>query len=643
MVYESIPRTVRIILLGEPGVGKTSLILSLVTEEFTEHVPPKAEEITIPADVTPEQVPTNIVDVCLNEQTLEQVAEEIEKAHVICIVFSVDKQETLDKIASYWLPFVRDNCPNDYRKPVILVGNKIDLIDYSIIDNIWDIAEEYPEVDRCIECSAKTLTNVSEMFYNAQKAVLHPIHPIYSIEEQELTERCKKALSRIFKICDLDGDGVLDDYEITLFQKKCFDTPLQLQVLDEVKSVIAQNIAGGIENECITMKGFIFLHCLFIQRGRNETTWTVLRNFGYDESLELTQSYLYPNIKVPSGCTSELSYKGQQFLTQVFEKYDQDKDGMLNPTELKNVFSCCPRIPWHNLRYTVPTNEKGYLTLQGWMCRWTLMTLLDLQNTSAYLAYLGYNFLENDTQKSAFHITREKKIDIAKKQSSRNVYQCHIIGPRGCGKTSICRSFLGIAHKRIKPHTNERGDAHSCDSNSCINTVQVYGQEKYLVLREIAITRVSDPLQPHEVNCDVACLVYDLTASRSFEYIARIYIKYFAESHIPVLIVGTKGDSMVMRQEYILQPEVFCSKYQLLPPQVFNIKENKHDVLVKLATMAAFPQFQAAWILFSKRRHLKHFASFAGDNTSWWKAGIGVAAATIVGLVLIKILNFQRQ
>lgn len=64
MVYETVPRTVRIILLGEPGVGKTSLILSLVTEEFTEHVPPKAEEITIPADVTPEQVPTNIVDVC---------------------------------------------------------------------------------------------------------------------------------------------------------------------------------------------------------------------------------------------------------------------------------------------------------------------------------------------------------------------------------------------------------------------------------------------------------------------------------------------------------------------------------------------------------------------------------------------------
>lgn len=55
-------KIVRILLVGDQGVGKTSLILSLVSEDFLEDVPPKAEEITIPADVTPEQVPTNIVD-----------------------------------------------------------------------------------------------------------------------------------------------------------------------------------------------------------------------------------------------------------------------------------------------------------------------------------------------------------------------------------------------------------------------------------------------------------------------------------------------------------------------------------------------------------------------------------------------------
>ena len=44
------------------NVGKTSLILTLVSEEFPADVPPRAEEITIPGDLTPEKVPTCIVD-----------------------------------------------------------------------------------------------------------------------------------------------------------------------------------------------------------------------------------------------------------------------------------------------------------------------------------------------------------------------------------------------------------------------------------------------------------------------------------------------------------------------------------------------------------------------------------------------------
>lgn len=44
----------------------------------------------------------------------------------------------------------------------------------------------------------------------------------------------------------------------------------------------------------LLLPGFLFLHTLFIQRGRHETTWTVLRRFGYDDDLELTQEYLFP-------------------------------------------------------------------------------------------------------------------------------------------------------------------------------------------------------------------------------------------------------------------------------------------------------------------------------------------------------------
>lgn len=172
--------------------------------------------------------------------------------------------------------------------------------------------EEYPEIETCIECSAKTLKNISEMFYYAQKAVLHPTAPIYSVENSDvitlihancsriifnkfqLTEACQKALVRIFKICDIDCDGLLNDIELNNFQTRCFNAPLQPQVLDDVKAVLRKNSDDGVYQNCVTLKGFLYLHSLFIQRGRNETTWTVLRKFGYNDHLNMAKDYLFP-------------------------------------------------------------------------------------------------------------------------------------------------------------------------------------------------------------------------------------------------------------------------------------------------------------------------------------------------------------
>lgn len=384
----------------------------------------------------------------------------------------------------------------------------------------------------------------------------------------------------------MDGDNLLNDYELNLFQRRCFNTPLQPQILDEVKAVILKNIPDGIYNDCVTLKGFLFLHCLFIQRGRSETTWAVLRRFGYNENLEICKEYLHPTIKIPPGSSTELSHRGQQFLISLFERYDRDRDGALSPEEHKILFSTCPSNPWSystDIRKSCPTDEKGWVTLHGWLCRWTLMTLIDLPKTLEYLGYLGFNVHENETQLAAIHITRERRIDLAKRQSSRSVYMCHVIGQSGCGKTSLCRAFLVNDMKSLINKEFRTNVIY------CVNTVQVYGQEKHLILRDIDVKNPLDSLQPQEVNCDVACLVYDNSNPRSFEYVARIYIKYYAESKIPVMIVCTKSDLNEVRQDYLLQPAEFCQKYKLLPPHQFSLKANKKDLYTKLATMAAFP------------------------------------------------------
>jgi len=102
------------------------------------------------------------------------------------------------------------------------------------------------------------------------------------------------ALSRIFQLCDVNKDGLLDDDELNDFQRVCFSAPLQARELDGVKEVVAQSDEQGIIDGALTEHGFLFLHTYFIQKGRLETTWKALRTFGYGEDLTLREDFLHP-------------------------------------------------------------------------------------------------------------------------------------------------------------------------------------------------------------------------------------------------------------------------------------------------------------------------------------------------------------
>ena len=62
------------------------------------------------------------------------------------------------------------------------------------------------------------ILQVPEVFYYAQKAVLHPTAPLFDQETQSLKLRCVCALKRIFNLCDNDRDGALSDEELNDFQ-----------------------------------------------------------------------------------------------------------------------------------------------------------------------------------------------------------------------------------------------------------------------------------------------------------------------------------------------------------------------------------------------------------------------------------------
>ena len=54
------------------------------------------------------------------------------------------------------------------------------------MEDVLPIMNGYEEVETCVECSAKNLKNISEMFYFAQKAVLHPSAPLWNYHEKDV-------------------------------------------------------------------------------------------------------------------------------------------------------------------------------------------------------------------------------------------------------------------------------------------------------------------------------------------------------------------------------------------------------------------------------------------------------------------------
>ena len=188
------------------------------------------------------------------------------------------------------------------------------------------LLDEFREIETCLECSSKTLEQVSDVFYYAHKAVVHPSSPLIDLENRSLRQSAIKALSHVFHAFDRDEDNCLNDEELNAFQVTCFNAPLHDDEISAIKRVVGERMPRGIcvkkiskldgksrqyvkenvshvkdttedgasvsvsgEEEVINLSGFLFLHSLFLERGRMDITWAVLRKFGYTNALTLRE------------------------------------------------------------------------------------------------------------------------------------------------------------------------------------------------------------------------------------------------------------------------------------------------------------------------------------------------------------------
>ena len=157
---------IRVLFLGDEGVGKTSIIVTLISDNFPRQVQKTYHPVTISPDhyQLPNNVYTQLIDSSSSKQDEQNTDSQIEKANVIILVYDVNNLDCIQRLKTYWMP--RISKIND-KVPVIFVGNKVDLRTSNSENELTNLMnhtfEDFKQVQIGIECSPKEYLNLIDV------------------------------------------------------------------------------------------------------------------------------------------------------------------------------------------------------------------------------------------------------------------------------------------------------------------------------------------------------------------------------------------------------------------------------------------------------------------------------------------------
>lgn len=347
-------RQLSLLVLGEDGVGKSSLVSTYVSRHFAETVGPVLTRVFLP----PENGCTvTLIDTRGGDETMKNSHSEMgcPFGHVdsIVLVFDASRVETFHRMNNLWLPLIEHFFGGDV--PVVVAGNKVDAAEDKSEPHgagptpgqIVSLLKNFKFVRQLIKCSAKELFNVDKVFREAVSSVLYPIGPIFDLDRGKLTSAFERALTRTFRVFDVDKDGLLSDNELKAFQRKIWGVALTEQDIERWKTMIS---AGCLREEVmrdgkITLRGFLqIFDVLVAKENKCSVPWRVLSMMKYDDDL---------NLIPPDEFDTEPELKQEEiaYLEEGFRQYCSS-GGMLSSKDIQSIFCVCdrPLPPWDKRR-----------------------------------------------------------------------------------------------------------------------------------------------------------------------------------------------------------------------------------------------------------------------------------------------------
>ena len=128
------PKPLKVILLGESGVGKTSIILRYLNDQFDPHQESSNGLTYVEKNIKRNNITykLNIWDTMGQEKYHSMTKLFIKGADIVILVYSIDKEATF-KVLDDWYQNFKDL--NDENVVLGIVGNKYDLFDNEEIQN----------------------------------------------------------------------------------------------------------------------------------------------------------------------------------------------------------------------------------------------------------------------------------------------------------------------------------------------------------------------------------------------------------------------------------------------------------------------------------------------------------------------------
>ena len=160
----------KVVLIGETGVGKTSIITQFIDQTFQEDL-----QTTTGGTFSTKSVQCDngkvlkfeIWDTAGQERYRSLATMFYKDANAAIMVYDVTRKETFEELKNYWAGQVKDNAPE--KIILVIAGNKSDLIEQETVDEgeARNFAKELNAI--FISTSAKSSEGINNLFEEIAK------------------------------------------------------------------------------------------------------------------------------------------------------------------------------------------------------------------------------------------------------------------------------------------------------------------------------------------------------------------------------------------------------------------------------------------------------------------------------------------